>query len=281
MNKIFQIGDFCFSLSYPEKVVPPPHFMIFEQPDKKPEYTYRIILTDELPVPDGEMIVERADIRIFQSGNREHRLLGVKGRKGYYACYLENSQTGADIYLDDCAIKELSIDPVFCSLFALERRFAEKKSLILHCAYVEYKGKAILFSAPSETGKTTQAELWKKYEGSHIINGDRALIKRNESFWVAQGWPVCGTSEECMNQTMPVHAIVMLYQSDQNEIVRLKPKEAFMLLYGEITINRWNRKQGTDSIKLIEQAVQEIPVFHLGCTISKEAVTVLKEALEK
>ena len=55
----------------------------------------------------------------------------------------------------------MHIDPMFTSLLALERRLVKKNSMILHCAYVEYQGEAILFSAPSETGKTTQANLWK------------------------------------------------------------------------------------------------------------------------
>ncbi|WP_370839368.1 hypothetical protein [Intestinibacter bartlettii] len=35
------------------------------------------------------------------------------------------------------------------------------------------KDKGILFSAPSGTGKSTQADLWEKYENAEIINGDR------------------------------------------------------------------------------------------------------------
>lgn len=281
MNKIFQIGEFCFSLSCPEEVLPPSHFMIFEKTDGEPEYTYHMFLKDKLPIPDGKIIVERSDIKVFQSGDREHRLLGVKGQSGYYACYQETSEDSADIYLDINAIQDLNIDPVFCSLFALERRMIQKSALILHCAYIEYNGKAILFSAPSETGKTTQAELWGKYVGSSIVNGDRALIKKNDFYWTASGWPVCGSSDVCTNKTMPILAIVMLSQSEQNEIVRLKPKEAFMQLYGQLTINRWNLEHGIKGINVAEQIVQEIPIFHLGCTISEEAVTVLKTVLQK
>ena len=59
----------------------------------------------------------------------------------------------AEIVLVRDEIKELHIDPVFTSLLALERRLVKKDSMVLHCAYVEYKGEAVLFSAPSETGK--------------------------------------------------------------------------------------------------------------------------------
>ncbi len=86
--------------------------------------------------------------------------------EGYYACYREVSSDRAEITLAKERIGSLNIDPVFSSLFAFERRLVQRGNMILHCAYVEYQGEAILFSAPSETGKTTQANLWEKYRGS-------------------------------------------------------------------------------------------------------------------
>ena len=75
MTKNFQIGSFCFSLSYPPEITPPPNFMLFEKPDGEPEYSYRIFLTENLPSPLGTEIAKRMDIRIFSHGNQEHRLI--------------------------------------------------------------------------------------------------------------------------------------------------------------------------------------------------------------
>ena len=47
----------------------------------------------------------------------------------------------------------------------LEHLLATQRAVILHSAYIDYKGKAILFSAPSGTGKSTQAELWMDESG--------------------------------------------------------------------------------------------------------------------
>ena len=78
-------------------------------------------------------------------------------------------------------LRDLHIDPLFTSLLALERRLVRKDQMVLHCAYVEYRGEAILFSAPSETGKTTQAGLWEKYRGSRTVNGDRSLLGKKKA----------------------------------------------------------------------------------------------------
>lgn len=89
-----------------------------------------------------------------------------------------------------------------------------RDSLILHCAFTEYRGRAILFSAPSGTGKPTQAALWERYRGSRTVNGDRALLRRAGGVWTACGWPVCGSSEICGAGEVPIGAIVMLRQGE-------------------------------------------------------------------
>lgn len=284
MDRIFQIGDFAFRLICPEGVMPPDRFMMFacDTASKAvPEYTYRIRVSEQLPVPAGVETARRADLMVFRNGMNESRMIGVKGVEGYYACYREIRDDSAEITLAKGRIGGLNIDPVFSSLFAFERRMIQKGQMILHCAYVEYKGKAILFSAPSETGKTTQANLWEKYRGSRTINGDRALLGRKDGVWYAQGWPVCGTSEVCHNECIPVRAVVMLSQQKENRAVRLTPGQAFPLLYSQITVNKWNREDHVRTMDLIEEFLDSVPVLHLGCSISEEAVECLGQAMNQ
>ena len=297
MDKIFQIGDFTFRLCCPEEIAPPPNFMLFERGDTErvlekgsensgvketaePEYTYRMHVAEELPVPEGKIIARRPDLTVYECGNRESRLIGVKGMEGYYACYRENDLSSAEITFAADRISGLHIDPVFSSLLALERRLVKKDSMILHCAYVEYQGEAILFSAPSETGKTTQANLWEKYRGSRTVNGDRSLLGKKDGRWTAQGWPVCGTSEVCHDEAFPIRAIVMLSQADENRAVRMTPGQAFPLVYSQITVNRWNREDHIHTMDLIQDLLENVPIYHLSCTISEEAVECLEQILK-
>ena len=321
MDQIFRIGDFTFRMRYPKEVSPPPNFLLFTQMRHsdlihageaydeddisvpQPEYTYEIRVSDALPLPTGKVIARRPDLVVFQetdgteresgadeavkSGSAsghpalESRLIGVKGTEGYYACYRETGPDRAEVVLARDRIEGLHIDPVFTSLLALERRMIRRDSLVLHCAYVLDHGEAILFSAPSETGKTTQANLWEKYRGSRTVNGDRALLGKIDGRWHAQGWPVCGTSEVCNNEAHPIRAIVMLSQAKENRAERLTPGQAFPLLYSQITINRWNMEDHIRAMDLMEKLLAELPVYHLGCTISGEAVTCLENALQE
>lgn len=280
MDRIFRIGSFTFQLICTGDVVPPDHFMKF-MAEGLPEYTYEIETADVLPKPEGRVIAQRPDLTVFQTETGESRLIGVKGRTDAYACYEETGPDRAHITLAEDEIVKLHIDPVFTSLLALERRLTEKSSMVLHCAYTVYKGEAILFSAPSETGKTTQANLWEKYRGSRTVNGDRALLEKKQGRWVAQGWPVCGTSEVCCNEEFPVRDIVMLSQAPENRAVRLTPGQAFQQVYGQITVNRWNVQAHLKVMDLIEDLSRCVPFWHLGCTISEEAVICLEQAMKQ
>lgn len=279
MDKLFRIGDFCFRLLFPENLPFPSSFLLFEIKQGLPEYSYQICITDKISQLAGKVIAVRSDIVVYQTSFGESRLLGIKGKDTFYACYHEISEGQAEVFLPMHEISGLHIDPVFSSMFALERHMIKRDSLILHCAYTVYKGKAILFSAPSGTGKSTQAELWKQYRGGRIVNGDRALLRKIDGVWSACGWPVCGSSDICEAEDTPLYTIVMLRQGETNHIERLSPIQAFTQLYAQITINQWNPVFVQRAMELIEDLIVQVPVYQLTCNMTEDAVKCLEQAI--
>lgn len=280
MEKQFKIGDFVFRLNFSEAICMPKNFLIFEMPlNSEYEYTYEISLAEQLPKPCGKKIAERQDLQVFETETGEERLIGIKGTEKFYAYYKEEKEDLTKVFVSESEIEKIHIDTIFCSLLALERRMIKKRSFVLHCAYIKYQGEAILFSAPSETGKTTQANLWEKYRNSKTINGDKALIGKKNGQWVAQGWPVCGSSGVCYNEKLPIRAIVLLSQAKENNVEKVKGSKAFSLLYGQITANRWNTLDNNITVDMILELMGAISIYHLGCTISKEAVECLEKVI--
>ena len=261
MDKTFQIGSFCFHLICDENICIPEHFLQFEVKNpRRSENTYHLATAFRLPAVSEKILVRRSDLIVYGTDAGETRLIGIKGQSTPYALYRELSDQEAEIYLAAEAVDNLRFDPVFTSLFALERQMIRRDSMILHCAYIKYRGTAILFSAPSETGKTTQAGLW-------------------ERCWTACGWPVCGTSEICHLEDTPIHAVVMLRQGKENHVERLSPVQAFAQLYSQITVNQWNRDFVQRTVELIEDLVAHVPVWQLTCDISENAVQCLETVL--
>ena len=150
-------------------------------------------------------------------------------------------------------------------------------TILLHCSFIEYKGIGILFSAPSGTGKSTQADLWEKYENVEIINGDRAGIRKVDNKWRAYGLPYAGSSNIFKNKSVLLSHIIILRQGKENKISRLTPREAFIKIYSETTIHTWDKEYQNNTIDQITELVQEIPIYQYECLPDKSAVEFLKE----
>lgn len=222
----------------------------------------------------------REDLTILYTEQGECRFLKFHGADWVYAVSEAVSAQEYHIFFSERVRELLNLDTVFWSPFCLERLAMEQNALILHSAYMCRKGKAVLFSAPSGIGKSTQAGLWERYRGTRTINGDRSLLLQKPDGWYAAGWPICGSSEICNNEAFPLEAIVMLSQSPQNRIRRLRGAEAFRELFPQITVNAWNREFQTKAMDCLEQLLSEIPVYHLACNISEDAVCCLEKCLE-
>ena len=117
---------------------------------------------------------------------------------------------------------------------------AVKRGMLqVHSALVDYKGKGILFLGPSGIGKTTQAELWKRYRGADIINGDLNFIQCTDKEYTAWGTPWHGSSSYCKNASVPVRLLVVLRQASENTIRRLSGFEKVSRVADSIFYPRW------------------------------------------
>lgn len=161
----------------------------------------------------------------------------------------------------------------------METRLLYHRGILLHSSFIRYRERGVLFSAPSGTGKSTQAELWEQYEGADIINGDRAGIRYLNGGWTAFGLPYAGSSQIYINEGAPLSAIILLKQSKKNNLRKLSPLESMPDLYREITVHRWDREFVTESTELLLQLIKDVPVYLLACRPEREAVELVKEEL--
>ena len=289
-KKKYSFADICIEICMPKQLKVPEHLSLFEiHGDKTPHKSIAIEIVDDLqPIvecflaehPDAKPIL-RKNMCVYVAGEKECRLIFIEGNAVPYAVLLEENPYSTKTWLHEEAVEYARVDTIFGSLLGLEKVMIREKALILHCAYMCRNGKAVLFSAPSETGKSTQAGLWEKYRGTRQINGDRALLTQGENGWYAHGWPICGSSEICHNEAYPIEAIVMLYQAKENTITRLGMGTAMKKVMSQIMINMWNGEFQIAAMDLIQELVMEVPVYELGCDISENAVICLEQMLEE
>lgn len=166
-------------------------------------------------------------------------------------------------------------------LVGLESMMLLHGGLILHAAFIKKEGRGLLFTAPSGTGKSTQARLWEEYRGASVLNGDRAGLRLHRGQWTAWGLPYAGTSGIYYNESAPISAIVVLRQGLENKIRRLTAAEAMRCCYPQITVHHWDQRYVERTLDLMQELIGNVPVFMLECLPDESAVAVLEQTLEK
>ncbi|MFQ6793979.1 MAG: hypothetical protein ACLRT4_14555 [Thomasclavelia sp.] len=155
-----------------------------------------------------------------------------------------------------------------------------KNAVVIHGVLLEWKGKGIIITAASGTGKTTHARLWREYENALIINGDRVLIKEEDKQWYAYGIPWCGSSGECINRKVKIDAIVFLNRGDNNLVNKLLPLDAIGKMFPRIIAPKWHDIYSKKAVDITIRCIERVPLFDLYCLPDRQSVEVLKKALE-
>ena len=156
----------------------------------------------------------------------------------------------------------------------------KNKRVTFHSSCIDYNGQGICFSAPSGTGKSTHAGLWQKcFPETEILNDDTPLIYiSKEGEVLVSGTPWSGKTELNINRQIPLKGIVRLYQNKTNVVSDIKGINAFKTIYGQ-TKNLGIKEFFDNTASVLNKVVESVPVVHLGCNISDEAVMVVKQKL--
>lgn len=144
-----------------------------------------------------------------------------------------------------------------------------------HAAQIAVNRTGILFSAPSGTGKTTQAKLWRQHRGASIICNDRTLVRHGRTY----GYPVDGSEPVRSGSVHDLGAVVLLKQNLENSVRRLRPGAALTRLMPQLVIDTWDPAARTLAIEQLMELLIRYPVYLLECTPDIRAVECLEGQL--
>jgi len=101
---------------------------------------------------------------------------------------------------------------------------------LVHSCGIARNGSALLFSGPSDAGKTTIAGLCSEEHGQ-VLNDEAMLVARpgtdGAKLW-AQGTPMIGGHPSSSSQRLPISCVLLLKKSDQAAARRLDRVEAYV-----------------------------------------------------
>ena len=152
----------------------------------------------------------------------------------------------------------------------------DKGGFFLHCSCLKFKNEAVIFTAPSGTGKSTHASLWRRHFGDEVvmINDDKPLVREKDGRFIIYGTPWNGKHGIGCNTSAPVRAVVFLSQATENQAEPVEPIEAMTLLLQQ-TVLPSDKAQLSKLLDMLGRMVETVPMYRLGCTISDEAVTTI------
>ncbi len=152
----------------------------------------------------------------------------------------------------------------------------------LHASGVCFDGEAVIFTAPSGGGKSTQAALWEATFGAEIINGDKVILSSDTTRPVAYGSPIAGSSGIYKNMQAPIRAIVSLQKATPdagNTVRRLDARHAFMTLYSQAVKRREDEAFNRTLLPLVAAVAESVPVLELTCKPEPSAALSLRSWL--
>lgn len=137
-----------------------------------------------------------------------------------------------------------------------------KSVLTVHASALLFDGKAYLFCAPSGTGKSTHARLWREAFGERVsmISDDQPLVRIEENCIFACGSPYNGKAKLGANIEAPIGGICVCLRGKENLIERLSPAQATLDLAPTVYIPN-EPDPASKALLLIKRLAQNVPVY--------------------
>jgi len=167
--------------------------------------------------------------------------------------------------------------------FQFYRKLLDFNGMMLHASAVLINDKVYLFSGPSTVGKSTHTGLWKQIHGDRaiIINDDKPALRRLADGWFAYGTPWCGKDGINANRKAKLAGICFLKQGAENSIRRLTKIEALRMVLSQTSHKFRSRERLEFKLKLVEQLINEIPIYELVNRPEPEAAILSYETMRR
>lgn len=283
MEYAYRFADVAVTVTCPDEQAYADHGVLapFVAEPEGAEYRIVMQMTDRLDPPAGKCVYQDSALCVFQDGQTQIRYQGA----------ITSDLGGAELRIlrtGNHSMVQVKRQPYFSRItpktilncLEAEHLIVNNRGFLLHASFIEYAGKAILFTAPSGTGKSTQADLWCNLRGAKLVNGDRAAVRCADGLILASGIPFSGSSGVSGNVTLPLGAIVYLSQAPETRISRIKGLQAFRCVWEGCSVNTWNRQDVERCTQTVMDVLSSGPVFHLACKPDESAVLALEQALK-
>ena len=227
------------------------------------------------PLPRCAMLGEDLLMEYYQEG--EQLVCLTKGGQGRF---LSSCLCAPDLREMTCWLNFPAGSPVdtlggILRMLPMRRIMMQHGVLFFHASQIGLGDRGILFTAPSGTGKTTQAKLWRNHRGAQLLCNDRTLTDGSLTY----GYPMDGSEPVITGERRSLGAIVVLEQAPRNAVRRLRPREILPRLMPQLVLDTWDPAASAAAMELLLNLIPRTPVYLLRCTPDECAVQCLEQQL--
>ena len=279
MERRYSFGGVGVTLRAPVDMSEKEALSPFTVPTPAEGFTVDCAFSEQFTLPEEPPFLAETSFTVWQPEGEEARLLRYQKEEPWPDCMWQRlGRTISMLWKPEFADR-LSAWQILDAL-DLFHLLMEDGALVLHGSYIVHAGEGIVFSAPSGTGKSTQAALWEQFRGAEVINGDRCLLRMGPDGRVwAHGICYSGTSRICKNRSAPLKALVLLGQATENHIRVPRGLESFRFLLAQCAYRTWNPREVRIITEILSRILSAAPVFRLDCRPDESAVETLETML--
>lgn len=164
----------------------------------------------------------------------------------------EGSDVQSDGYLESLAVYR-----------KISEALLEDQTFLMHGSVIGIGDQAVMFTAPSGTGKTTLTQLWQRHiPEAYVVNGDKPLLRVDGEKTYVYGTPWCGKENENTNCSAVLKAICFLKRGDSNSIRKINAMQSVSMLMGQIYRPKDQEKM-RKTVKLMSDLMKTVEFYHM------------------
>jgi len=146
------------------------------------------------------------------------------------------------------------------------------QAIAIHSCGVNDNGRGLLLTGPSDSGKTTLANLWKGCQGVTVLGDERLFLRKRENRYWVYGSPLKGGANLFSPKGAPLERIFFIKHADRNVASPKRGKDAVINLLIQSFPDWYHHMNMQYPLDFCIELTRRVPCYDLGFVPSQEVV---------
>ncbi len=158
----------------------------------------------------------------------------------------------------------------------------KKNGLLFHSSAIAYKDSAILFSAPSGTGKSTHAKYWKETFDKDVayINDDKPFIRLENGEFYVYGSPWSGKHGLANNVKVKLKVLCFIERGKETSVEEVDQSQIVPLFMEQVL--RFNDEILIDNLfALLNEFFEKVKIVKIKCANDKSSAKIVFDEIKE